>query len=186
MPADNDLHKAAHKGDIDACKMLIEGSVGEDVPITVNDLGASDRRPLHRAAGAGHLEICKYFLDIGAEIDAVSNSKNILKFQHSYSKQVDKSGRTALHWAAISGHTEIVQLLLGKGANILAETTSKSTSLHCAVEANRVETVRCLMQHVSDNEQLKTSLTMAKNNEDKTAWDVSVSLEKIFYIITLS
>jgi ankyrin repeat protein len=71
MPSDNDLHKAAHKGDIDTCKMLIEGSVGEEVPITVNDLGASDRRPLHRAAGAGHQEICAYFIEIGAEINAV-------------------------------------------------------------------------------------------------------------------
>lgn len=71
MPTDNDLHKAAHKGDIDACKMLIEGSVEEEVPITVNDIGASDRRPLHRAAGAGHLNVCIYFAEIGAEIDAV-------------------------------------------------------------------------------------------------------------------
>ncbi len=73
MPADNDLHKAAHKGDLDACKMLIESTVDEDTPITVNDLGASDRRPLHRAAGAGHLEICLYFLEIGADVNAVSD-----------------------------------------------------------------------------------------------------------------
>ena len=38
MPIDNELHKAAHKGDIDACKMFIEGSVNEEVPITVNEL----------------------------------------------------------------------------------------------------------------------------------------------------
>lgn len=72
MPVDNDLHKAAHKGDLEACKMLIEGSVSEEVPITVNDPGASDRRPLHRSAGAGHLQLCIYFLELGAEIDAVS------------------------------------------------------------------------------------------------------------------
>ena len=72
MPADNELHKAAHKGDIDACKMLIESSVEEEVPITVNDIGASDRRPLHRAAGAGHTSLCAYFLEIGAEVNAVS------------------------------------------------------------------------------------------------------------------
>jgi len=72
MPLDSELHKAAHKGDLETCKMLIEGSVDEEVPMTVNDAGASDRRPLHRAAGAGHLALCIYFLDIGAEIDAVS------------------------------------------------------------------------------------------------------------------
>lgn len=33
MPVDNELHKAAHKGDLEACKMLIESSVGEDTPM---------------------------------------------------------------------------------------------------------------------------------------------------------
>ena len=74
MPTDNALHKAAHKGDIEECKMLIESTVDEETPITVNDVGASDRRPLHRAAGGGHLEIVKYFLEIGGEVNAVSKS----------------------------------------------------------------------------------------------------------------
>ena len=74
MPVDNELHKAANKGDLEACKKLIETpDEGED-KIDVNEPGASDRRALHRAAGAGHLELCEYFLSVGAEIDAVSSS----------------------------------------------------------------------------------------------------------------
>jgi hypothetical protein len=85
MPADNDLHKAAHKGDLGACKMLIEGTVDEgENAFTVHDLGASDRRPLHRAAGSGHVDICEYFLDIGAEIDAVRNSCHCLGWRHLF------------------------------------------------------------------------------------------------------
>lgn len=73
MPVDSELHKAAHKGDIEACKALLEAEVPEgETPITVNDPGASDRRPLHRAAGAGHLELCEFLVSVGAEIDAVS------------------------------------------------------------------------------------------------------------------
>lgn len=87
---------------------------------------------------------------------------------------MDKSGRTALHWAAIGGHTEIVKFLLSKGANILAETQNKTNSLHMAVEAGRVETVRALMEQVASDEAAKTSLTMAKNSEDKTPWDLAV------------
>eukprot|EP00598_Pedospumella_elongata_P004760 CAMPEP_0184979656 /NCGR_PEP_ID=MMETSP1098-20130426/9855_1 /TAXON_ID=89044 /ORGANISM="Spumella elongata, Strain CCAP 955/1" /LENGTH=185 /DNA_ID=CAMNT_0027502985 /DNA_START=116 /DNA_END=673 /DNA_ORIENTATION=+ len=158
MPLDSELHKAAHKGDLETCKMLIESSVDEEVPITVNDAGASDRRPLHRAAGAGHLALCTYFLDIGAEIDAV-----------------DKSGRTALHWAAISGNTEIVELLLAKGANILAETLQKTNVLHSAVEANRIDTVKALMNFVAADEEKKTALTMGKNAEEKTPWDIAAA-----------
>lgn len=86
---------------------------------------------------------------------------------------MDKSGRTALHWAAISGHSEIVKLLLEKGANILAETALKTNALHSAVEANRVETVRILMQHVAEDADKKTKLTMAKNSDEKTAWDIA-------------
>mmetsp|Transcript_31469 Transcript_31469/g.53092 ORF Transcript_31469/g.53092 Transcript_31469/m.53092 type:complete len:185 (-) Transcript_31469:1170-1724(-) len=156
MPTDNDLHKAAHKGDLEACKMLIEGSVDEEVPITVNDVGAADRRPLHRAAGAGHMNLVSYFVELGAEINAK-----------------DKSGRTALHWAAISGHSEIIKYLIEKGADVTAETTLKNNALHSAVEANRVETVRVLMTAVAEDEEKKTAITMLKNSDEKTPWDLA-------------
>lgn len=78
-----------------------------------------------------------------------------------------------MHWAAISGHSEVCKLLLEKGANILAETTLKTNALHMAVEANRVETVRLLMQHIAADADKKTALTMAKNSDDKTAWDLA-------------
>lgn len=69
MPSDNNLHKAAHKGDFEECKKLLESP---DEPIDINEPGASDRRALQRAAGAGHLEICEYFVAMGAQIDLVS------------------------------------------------------------------------------------------------------------------
>jgi ankyrin repeat protein len=80
MPSDNKLHKAAHEGDMETCKMLIEGSVEEEVPFTVNDIGASDRRPLHRSAGAGHLLICQYFLELGADVNAVWINKTLYSY----------------------------------------------------------------------------------------------------------
>jgi len=72
MPADNALHKAAHKGDLEECKKLIETPDDDEDPIDVNCPGASERKPIHRAAGAGHLELCIYFLDKGAGINMVS------------------------------------------------------------------------------------------------------------------
>ena len=76
-------------------------------------------------------------------------------------------------WAAIGGHAAVVKLLLSKGANILAETSSKANALHCSCEAGRVESVRALMEDVQGDDEKKTALTMAKNNEDKTAWDIA-------------
>jgi hypothetical protein len=70
MAGDNNLHKAAHKGDLEECKKYVEGVDGEDV-IDVNEPGASDRRALHRSAGAGHLALCEYFVEKLATIDLV-------------------------------------------------------------------------------------------------------------------
>lgn len=71
MAGDNNLHKAAHKGDLEECKKIIEGIDGEE-KIDVNEPGASDRRALHRSAGAGHLQLCVYFISKDATIDVVS------------------------------------------------------------------------------------------------------------------
>ena len=161
MPTDSNLHKAAHKGDIDELKKYIEGiELPEDEEkIDVNEPGAADRRPLHRSAGAGHMECCVYLLEQGAIIDCI-----------------DKSGRTALHWAAISGHTEIVKLLLSHNADILAVTIdSKINALQGAVEAGRVDTIRALMEHVGDNEEKKNFMCNNKNAEDKCAWDIAAA-----------
>lgn len=151
MPTDNDLHKAAHKGDLLECKSLLEC----DSPIDINAPGASDRRALQRAAGAGHLEICQYFIDKGALVN-----------------DVDKSNRTALHWAAIAGHTEVVQLLLKHEANIFAKTSSNMTALMGAVEAGKVEVVKIILDHLPSQES-KLQLLQMKNNDQQTAWDIA-------------
>lgn len=78
MPSDNSLHKAAHKGDLDECKKYVEGdgTEGEEL-IDINEPGASDRRALHRSAGAGHLQLCVYFIEKAAQIDLVSSTAEV-------------------------------------------------------------------------------------------------------------
>lgn len=56
----------------------------------------------------------------------------------------------------------------------MAVTTLKTNALHSAVEANRVETVRILMQHIEGDTEKLTALTSAKNSDEKTAWDLAV------------
>ena len=46
MPADNSLHKAAHKGDLDECRKYIEGTDGEDA-IDVNEPGTTRDERVH-------------------------------------------------------------------------------------------------------------------------------------------
>jgi ankyrin repeat protein len=68
-----------------------------------------------------------------------------------------------------------VQLLLDKGADILAETTSKTNALHSAVEANRLDTVKVLMGAVVGDETKKTALTMGKNSDEETPWEIALA-----------
>lgn len=64
---------------------------------------------LHLAAGAGHIEIIKQLLDVGAIIEARQTLTD-----HSS----DTTRGTAMHWAARHGHVEVLKELLARGACI--------------------------------------------------------------------
>jgi len=164
MPSDNDLIKASKKGDLEECKRLIEEPDDPDNPddaLDVNAPGASGRRAIHQAAGAGFTAVVEYLLENKAQIEIA-----------------DDSGRTALIYASIGGHVPVVQLLLSKGANILHETkTTKMNALHGAVEAGKVDVVTALLTHLAgaDEEVVKKrdALCNAKNSDGKTPCNIA-------------
>mmetsp|Transcript_41147 Transcript_41147/g.54152 ORF Transcript_41147/g.54152 Transcript_41147/m.54152 type:complete len:177 (-) Transcript_41147:241-771(-) len=148
MPVDTPLHKAAHNGDLNQVKAQVE-----DEGTDVNAPGAADRRPLHRAAGNNHADICTYLISKSAVVD-----------------QTDKSGRTALHWAAIGGHKDAGEVLLSNGANIMAVTNSKMSALHGSAEGGKVEFVRFILERAGDQ---KEALCQLKDSDEKTAFDLA-------------
>mmetsp|Transcript_11508 Transcript_11508/g.20972 ORF Transcript_11508/g.20972 Transcript_11508/m.20972 type:complete len:177 (+) Transcript_11508:277-807(+) len=150
MPTDTPLHKAAHNGDLAAVKNILEE--GE---IAVDEPGAAERRPLHRAAGGNHIDICKFLIEKGAQVD-----------------QTDKSGRTALHWAAISGHKDAADYLISINANLMAATSSKMTPLHGAAEGGRVEIVKLLMEKIGDKKEEMCNMV---DDDGKKACDLAVA-----------
>uniref|UniRef100_A0A7S4S639 Uncharacterized protein n=1 Tax=Ditylum brightwellii TaxID=49249 RepID=A0A7S4S639_9STRA len=148
MPFDTALHKASHNGDFKQVTALIEA--GE---IDVNTPGASERRPLHRAAGGNHVKICEYLLSNGAGVDLA-----------------DRSGRTPLHWASIGGGTSSASLLIENGANVLAETGSKATPLHFSVEKGNIDMVPLLANNAGNK---KLELFRAQRDDGKTALNIA-------------
>jgi len=168
MPADNELHKAANKGSLEDCRRIIETPPPEDQDpderFDVNSPGAGGRRPLHRAAGVGALDVCEYFVSIGAEVDGV-----------------DSSGRTALHWATIAGFEAVVQFLLSNNANVFAETSSKMSPLHMACEAGKEKVIAVLLESFTevkfgaDVAGKKLELFNLKNGDAKTACEIAVA-----------
>ena len=72
------------------------GQAKTDCPYKNNDV-----TPLMGAAACGHLEVCRYLLEQGADRD-----------------KADSGGYTPLHRAAMSGHLKIAMLLMSYGADL--------------------------------------------------------------------
>ena len=70
----------------------------EDVPFRTGDF-VSDA--FYIACRNGHLDVAKFLLGMGADVDA-----------RGY------FGAPALHWAAVNGHREVVEWLVGVGADV--------------------------------------------------------------------
>jgi ankyrin repeat protein len=83
------------------------------------------KRPLHLAAGAGHIDVVRLLLEKGA-------SKN----------PGDETGETPLHHASKAGHIKVVSVLLEKGANVNAQNRIGWTPLYLAARGGHAELVR--------------------------------------------
>ncbi len=103
-----DVWSAAHLGRLDALKAMIEAD-----PALVDAKGGDGKRPLHCA---GTVEIAKYLLDRGAEIDALDDDHHSTPAQYMVIKQ-----------------PEICRLLIARGAK---------TDLLMAVGLGDVDLVR--------------------------------------------
>ena len=112
--------------------------------------------PLHCASVLGHVEICRYLLDHGAEV----NSRN-------------SDGQTLLHLSCEDGHVEVTRLLLRHGADVTAVDKHLHTPLHVAALASHSKCVAVLLRYRPDI-QMKmkgntgfTALDCACQNGDK-------------------
>jgi len=141
---DTELDQSIISGNLDRVRQLIEAG------------GNVNKGGLHKACMFGHIEIVRYFLSKGANLD--------LKLG---------SGETCLHTCAFYGQKEIIQyLLLNHEINIYERTNDGKTSLMLAVYNNHRSVAELLLQNgasVYDNDVNGfTSLILAAqkgNNE---------------------
>ncbi|CAJ1381097.1 unnamed protein product [Effrenium voratum] len=130
--------EAAKAGDLEKLRLLIED--GWD-PCTVDHNGNG---PLHWAAGAGHLELCRFLAALKMD-PAKPTSKH--------------NGRTPLHWAARNGHVAVCAFLLDLCGDDMvdAETVTKDTALMLAAWQGHVELVEFLARRRADLQHLNAS-----------------------------
>ena len=92
--------------------------------------GNSSRRrttTLHNAAWRGDLELVRFLVENGADIDA---------------KDVD--GETPLHWAARQGHLAVVQYLVEQRADVNATNDHGTTPRALAAQGGHTDVVAYL------------------------------------------
>ena len=118
------INAEADMGNFEAIKQRVEK---DKKMVNFVDNGT---RPLHHAAYSNRIEIVKYLLDNGAEINAV---------------QV--GGPTALGQATFRGNSDVVKYLLDKGANPDLGDEKGATPLHHAAYAGNMELVKLLISH---------------------------------------
>lgn len=115
------LHRAAHSGDIEECKRLLDEGLQ---PNAFDDLGWT---PLHYAAKGQHLEVMKLLIDSGANVNA--NDERVI-------------GNTPLGEVAGNCSFEVAKLLIDSGADPTISGWMQLTALDKAQERKRPEGLR--------------------------------------------
>jgi ankyrin repeat protein len=118
--------EAAHNGDLEEVRRLVQ----QDRGLLDANHGWHGYTPLTAAAWGGHVEVVRYLLEEGAQVDL-----------H------DERGFSALGCACKNGHTEATRLLLAHGADPAMASDWGSTPLMLASEYGHADVVAVLLAH---------------------------------------
>ncbi|KAI4461684.1 no mechanoreceptor potential c isoform d-related [Holotrichia oblita] len=119
------LHLAALNGFTDLVKFLIK-----DHNAVIDILTLKKQTPLHLAAGAGQIGVCKLLLELGANIDAT-----------------DDQGQKPIHAAAQNNYSEVAKLFLQQHPSLVMATTKDgNTCAHIAAAQGSVTVIEELMK----------------------------------------
>ncbi len=132
------LSEAIEQGDLSALALAIssgESALASDV---------DGYTPLHRAAAAGHLDIVRFLLGTGAEVNATHGDPRLADYASGFTLD------TPLHLAAGSGYTDVIRALVESGADLNATSLTGDTPLHSAAWSGQLESVRMLLDAGAD------------------------------------
>ena len=121
-----EIHLAAAGGDLDKVKDLL---AGDATLISAQNQNATRDLPLHSAATDGQLEVIRFLVESGAEVDAG-----------------DSDGSTPLHVAALRGNLACVEYLVEKGADVAFQDRNGAWSLSFALSGGNEEVVASLIE----------------------------------------
>ncbi|XP_030851347.1 transient receptor potential cation channel subfamily A member 1 homolog isoform X2 [Strongylocentrotus purpuratus] len=169
-----DLYKAAKSGNLSEIGRLLkdEEDGGKD---RLNEPDKKDRTPLHHASQAGHVNVVKYLIENGADINAEGDNK-----------------RLAIHFAAMTKpgkaskieESSVILYLLSQEVDVNARDTFGLTPLHIAAMRGNKPAVFNLLSadDININEKDKNDMTplhvaCLHGNDDIAAMLVGVGAE---------
>lgn len=157
----NALHLAAAIGDAKIAKLLIEHGA------SLSAMDAYHETPLHLAAKAGHADVVRLLLASGADVQACTRVGNLtalhlaaasgcaetvaILLEHKadpFALDHKQMNQTPFHFAARAGDCRILEILMKAGGRI----EKPDKLLRLAVDSQRVEAVRFLLDHGADFE----------------------------------
>jgi ankyrin repeat protein len=140
------LFEACAIGKVERVKSILKRK-----PKLLNEFAPDGFQPLGLAAFFGHVEVVRFLLESGAEVN--TPSRNGLKV-------------TPLNSAAAGRHYEIAMLLLERDANPNIRQEGDFVPLHSAAMNGQIEMVKLLLQYGADKD--------LKSLDDKTARDYAL------------
>mmetsp|Transcript_37064 Transcript_37064/g.54451 ORF Transcript_37064/g.54451 Transcript_37064/m.54451 type:complete len:947 (-) Transcript_37064:79-2919(-) len=124
---------AAGDGDLSKLKSILETGKDGEKELSVNSRDWDQLSALIPAAHGGHLDVVKFLIAEGIEVDGS-----------------DKDGITALMEASVGGHIDVVTELLAADATIDATSRSGVTALWLAASEGKIEPVKVLLEAGAD------------------------------------
>ncbi|CAM0879796.1 unnamed protein product [Alopecurus aequalis] len=161
------LMRAALEGNLHVLKGIVKSfTEGNGDPSVIFSFSMKGVSVLHIAACAGHLEVCKYLVELGGDVNApgsgagglgatpfmvsaqsgdVPTVKYFLDHGGDLMKADDK-GRTVLHHAVSLGCCKVTEFLLSKGVPVDID-CGRGTPLYMAATNEQDKTLKILLDH---------------------------------------
>ncbi|CAM0879798.1 unnamed protein product [Alopecurus aequalis] len=161
------LMRAALEGNLHVLKGIVKSfTEGNGDPSVIFSFSMKGVSVLHIAACAGHLEVCKYLVELGGDVNApgsgawrrcatpfmvsaqsgdVPTVKYFLNHGGDLMKADDK-GRTVLHHAVSLGCCKVTEFLLSKGVPVDID-CGRGTPLYMAATNEQDKTLKILLDH---------------------------------------
>jgi len=143
LPASEDIHEAARRGDAETLRRLLQAEPG-----LINLTNRTGDTPLRIAAKNHQTNAVDALISSGAQWDVISAAMlgraEPLKLLVTRNRPAASSvayGRSALHWAAESGSVPAVETLLAAGAKLDASDRAGLSALGAALRSNRTAVV---------------------------------------------